>query len=265
MADNITLANGKIVGTKEIAGGVHLAKSLLVDITGAAIAPVTAAQMGEVQENPTANTLLDRVKVLRTGIVLAAGDNNIGNVDVVSSALPTGAATEITVDRAADAVEAIKDRTGGTVSEAAPALVEGATNQPDSLNTHGAKRVVLQNPAGGDLIPDESAPFHNGAVTGKVLVSADPAVITSWFLSNKHATDIGYLQFFDAASTGAVTLGATVPVHEIDLKAGQRATESGLSLKFEDGIVIAVTTASNGATPTATGWGVNLGHVPSGA
>lgn len=38
------------------------------------------ARVGEVQASPTANTLLDRLKALLTGIVLAAGSNNIGIV-----------------------------------------------------------------------------------------------------------------------------------------------------------------------------------------
>lgn len=43
------------------------------------LAGVTA-RLGEVQATPTANTLLDRVKALLTGIVLAAGSNLIGRV-----------------------------------------------------------------------------------------------------------------------------------------------------------------------------------------
>jgi hypothetical protein len=43
-------------------------------------------RLGEVQTNPTANTVLDRLKDLLTGIVLAAGSNNIGDVDVASIA-----------------------------------------------------------------------------------------------------------------------------------------------------------------------------------
>lgn len=46
--------------------------------------PLTFAQlqslMGEVQANPTQYTLLDRVKALLTGIVLAAGENHFGEV-----------------------------------------------------------------------------------------------------------------------------------------------------------------------------------------
>jgi hypothetical protein len=55
------------------------------------------ALIGEVTTTPTNNTVLDRLKDLLTGTILAAGDNNVGNVDVVTSALPTGAATEATL------------------------------------------------------------------------------------------------------------------------------------------------------------------------
>jgi hypothetical protein len=43
-------------------------------------------RIGEVQASPTANTLLDRVKALLTGIVLAAGANRIGKVTVRNAA-----------------------------------------------------------------------------------------------------------------------------------------------------------------------------------
>lgn len=48
-------------------------------------------RIGEVQASPTANTVLARLKDLLSLIVLAAGDNNIGNVDVASlPATPSG-------------------------------------------------------------------------------------------------------------------------------------------------------------------------------
>lgn len=43
-----------------------------------------ATLLGEVQASPSTNTVLARLKNLLTGIILAAGDNNIGNVDIVS-------------------------------------------------------------------------------------------------------------------------------------------------------------------------------------
>lgn len=42
----------------------------------------TSAQIGEVQASPTANTVLDRLKALLTGIVLSAGSAIIGKVGI---------------------------------------------------------------------------------------------------------------------------------------------------------------------------------------
>lgn len=44
------------------------------------------SKIGEVQASPTSNTVLDRLKALLTGIVLAAGSNRIGKVTVRNSA-----------------------------------------------------------------------------------------------------------------------------------------------------------------------------------
>src|ERR671922_1362407 len=56
---------------------------------GADIDPVAestfTSRIGEVQASPTSNTLLDRLKALLTGIVLAAGANRIGKVTVRAS------------------------------------------------------------------------------------------------------------------------------------------------------------------------------------
>ena len=44
-----------------------------------------STRIGEVQASPTANTVLDRLKALLTGIVLAAGSAIIGKVGIVDS------------------------------------------------------------------------------------------------------------------------------------------------------------------------------------
>lgn len=56
-------------------------------------------RIGEVQASPTANTLLDRLKALLTGIVLAAGSNLIGKVNLA----PTSAANGSTGSRVVSA------------------------------------------------------------------------------------------------------------------------------------------------------------------
>lgn len=69
-----------------------------------------AALVGEVQASPTSNTLLDRVKALLTGIVLAAGTNIIGKVGIdqttdgttnkvnIDASLKSGTATRSSVN-----------------------------------------------------------------------------------------------------------------------------------------------------------------------
>ncbi len=61
---------------------------------------------------------------------------------------------------------------------------------------------------------------------------------------------IAYIQFFDAASTGAVTLGTTAPTFWIAAAALGGVTDSvaGLAYPFKRGIVVAATTTPTGAT-----------------
>lgn len=54
-------------------------KKFALDDDGKIILSPTSP-LGEVQTNPTTNTLLDRIKALLTGIVLAAGTNIIGKI-----------------------------------------------------------------------------------------------------------------------------------------------------------------------------------------
>ena len=58
---------------------VHVATADALPLPSGA---ATSAQIGEVQASPTANTLLDRVKALLTGIVLASGANVIGKAGI---------------------------------------------------------------------------------------------------------------------------------------------------------------------------------------
>lgn len=52
------------------------------DSTDTVINPATKDQIGEVQASPTQYTVLDRLKALLTGIVLAAGNATIGKVGI---------------------------------------------------------------------------------------------------------------------------------------------------------------------------------------
>lgn len=105
-----------------------------------------------------------------------------------------------------------------------------------------------------------STPYFNGAVgTTKVAVGTGGQVLTDYFLENPDAETKAYLQFFNAANTGDVTLGTTPPVRSIGLDGGEKANLAGLALAFPLGLVIAATSTASGSSAPATPFVVNLG------
>lgn len=77
--------DGTVTANIGTAGGLATESTL----SGRLAETTFTGRLGEVQANPTANTVLARLKDLLTQMVLAAGDNNIGNVDL-ASAIPAG-------------------------------------------------------------------------------------------------------------------------------------------------------------------------------
>lgn len=154
MADNITLPTEQVVATKDVGSPgspVHVQKTTPVDQTGTAIIPATeakqtelAALIGEVQTNPTANTLLSRLKSILTALtdgtarmVLNAGTAIIGKVGIDQT---TGGTTNGVV---------LKKANGDVVDPDAPAIIDsGVKLVPVTLSTD-------TNPyAAGDLLAD---------------------------------------------------------------------------------------------------------------
>lgn len=96
--------------------------------------------------------------------------------------------------------------------------------------------------------------YNNAAVTATaVLVTTTPYVsLQNYAVSNVNSSAV-YVQFFDAASAGAVTLGTTPPT--IVKAISSNGTLDGSVLPpfvFVNGIVIAVTTTPTGNTPPTT-------------
>jgi len=101
-------------------------------------------RIGEVQASPTANTILDRLKALLTGIVLAAGTNNIGKVghDISGIAdnrkVVTTAGTRVALAASTTAkyviITAETDNTGVIVVGGATVVATLATRRGTPLN-----------------------------------------------------------------------------------------------------------------------------------
>ena len=119
---------------------------------------------------------------------------------------------------------------------------------------------VATSPDPTEVVTADSAPYCNTAVgTAKYQVGSGGRVLTDYFIENPDDTDKAYLQFFDAASIGDVTLGTTAPKWSIGLDAGEKANLSGLALAFPLGLVIAATATVDGSGAPATSMVVNLG------
>lgn len=91
--------------------------------------------------------------------------------------------------------------------------------------------------------------YHNAAVTSLILVKGSSTGVYGGFVSNPSTTAMAYLQCFNAASVGAVTLGTTVPqdvFHVPPMSAyGDKYSNS---VPYPLGLVIAATTDVNNAT-----------------
>lgn len=108
-------------------------------------------------------------------------------------------------------------------------------------------------------IEGATTPYFNKSVGNtKYLVAAGAQVLTDYFIENPDATNKAYLQIFDAATIGAVTLGATAPKWSLGLEPKQKANLSNLALGFSAGIVIAGTTTVDGNAAAVTGLVINL-------
>ena len=99
--------------------------------------------------------------------------------------------------------------------------------------------------------------YFANAITTTVTVSATTGKFGGYMLINLNSSPI-YLQFFD--TTGAVTLGTTVPTFVVTIPANGTAA-NGFAANLElangasitNGIKVAATTTSNGATTVSTG------------
>lgn len=102
---------------------------------------------------------------------------------------------------------------------------------------------------------------NQAALTTAVLVRTGTTRVLTYNLFNPN-TSVAFLQFFNAASVGAVTLGTTAPTDWLAVPAGGVVDGAWMySPQYSAGLVIAATTTPNGATIVTTGIPVSLGVI----
>jgi hypothetical protein len=103
------------------------------------------------------------------------------------------------------------------------------------------------------------ASIVTAATNNLTLLKSSNACVTGIFGTGSGSGKVCYLKMFNAASTGAVTMGTTVPLLNIGIHHPHSASfDCSLGLRFGSGLVIAIT--ANAAlldnTATAAGDGV---------
>lgn len=112
-------------------------------------------------------------------------------------------------------------------------------------------------------IPYSEPKFYSALSTTLQLVKGGRALLDVFEASNINAAD-AFVQMFDAASAGDVTLGTTTPTWSLFVPKGD-ATSRGaadktlpMPVSFLYGLVIAATTTATGSSAPTTGLVVNL-------
>jgi hypothetical protein len=184
----------------------------------------------------------------------AAQATGNGSLAAIYAGLGAAADASCATDAGACSQIALLKRQNERLTAAVSALTTANGHLATIAETAGSTE-----PAETQLSP--STPYFNAAAgETKYLVASGAVVLTDYFVENPDPAAKAYLQFFNAASAGAVTLGTTTPVRSIGLSAGEKANLSGLALVFPLGLVVAGTTTATGASAPATGLVVNLGY-----
>lgn len=188
MADNIPIAGGYVVGTKEV-GGVHFQKTTPVDQTGAAIAPATA----EKQDDAAANQVLEIAQLEAANAVLGVVTDSW---DGLTDNPTIHGALQFAAERIdALATDVINNSTPATVAQDTTQLRNGGT----SLT---AKYAVISTSASGDTT-------LVAAVSGKRIKVVEFALTRAAAVNMKFrsaTTDITGL-FYNGAAPGFNPLG----------------------------------------------------------
>lgn len=154
------------------------------------------------------------------------------------------------------------DVNSGTKSAGTQRIVI-ATDQPQLTNALKVDGSAVTQPVSGTVTanPTIATPIlKNGLTnTASAVVSSTAATLKSYFVYNPNSS-VAYIQIFDIATAGGVTVGTTVPKWSIGIPATSGANVAGLNLSFASGIQVAATTTATGSTAPSTALDANFGY-----
>lgn len=182
-------------------------------------------------------------------VVLATDQPALTNKLLVTPDLPSGAST------------AAKQPALGTAGSASADVIsiQGIASMT-AVKVDGS---AVTQPVSGTLTSNAAdvTPVLVDALstTVKGVLASTAGKLMSYYCYNPNAT-VAYVQIFDIATTGGVTLGTTVPKWSIAIPATSAANLSGLNIAFAAGIQVAATTTAKGLTAPGTALDCNFGY-----
>jgi hypothetical protein len=236
------------IGTTTDASSALTLVGLLKAIKAAVTGVLSVAQSGTwtVQPGNTANTTAWKVDGSAVTQPVS-GTVSITSNSSVNQAQIAGTATDVNSG----------NKSAGTQR------VVLATDQPQLTNALKVDGSAVTQPVSGTVTanPADATPVLKNGLTNSAssVISSQAARLTSYYLANPGAS-AAYVQVFDVATAGAVTLGTTTPKWSIWVPAGAAANLAGLSLSFANGIQVAATTTATGSSAPATALDCNFGY-----
>lgn len=136
-----------------------------------------------------------------------------------------------------------------------------ATDQPSNTNALKVDGSAVTQPVSGTVNQGAVTPvLKNGLTnTASSVVSSVAATLEDYYIYNPNAS-VAYVQIFDVATAGAVTVGTTTPKWSIGIPATSAANISRLGLACANGIQVAATTAATNGTAPGTALDANFGY-----
>ncbi len=138
-----------------------------------------------------------------------------------------------------------------------------ATDQPQLTNALKVDGSAVTQPVSGTVTanPGGATPVLKNGLSTTVfsVIASQAAVLEDYYIYNPNSS-VAYVQIFDVATSGGVTLGTTTPKWSVGVPATSAANVSRLGLSFANGIQVAATTTATGSTGPSSSLDTNWGY-----
>jgi hypothetical protein len=220
----------------------------------------------------TVDSLGQKTSANSSSVVIASDQTAVP----VNNAQLVGTAVSVNSGTADAGTQRVTIATNVNVPTNAAQVAGTAVSVNNGSADNGTQRVVIANnntafnvtSNSTNITPSSTStntiltPFLNAALGATaVVVKAAQGKLLRYRIYNPNSA-VAFVQVFNAATTGAVTLGTTVPIEVFPVPAGMTMDgDQDFSFNYTAGIVIAATTTATGSTANTTPLVVNLGYV----